>query len=148
MNAVLGLRDTGAPQIYSKLRRRDGVELPFLGFCELASGAVYLSRYALRDLGTFVHVYKHEKGHQETRAGDPTDEFRQFFEFGLDRYVVAEMTGTPRVATTYEGRREESIHAARVRELEGQNVSLQMRLQQASDDRAQFTEFEKKNKTL
>ncbi len=135
VNAVLGLRDTGAPKVYSKLRRRDGVELPFLGFCELESGTVYLSRRALQDLGTFVHVYKHEKGHQETKAGDPTDEFRQFFEFGLDRYVVAEMTGTPRVATTYEGRREESMHAARVRELECRNVFLQTRLQQAADDR-------------
>ena len=86
--------------------------------------------------------------HQETKARDPTDKFRQFFEFGLDQYVVAEMTGTPRVATTYEGRREESIHAARVRELEGQNVSLQMRLQQASDDRAQFTELEERNNAL
>ncbi len=148
VNAVLGLRDTGAPQIYSKLRRRDGVELPFLGFCEIDSGNVYLSRRTLLDLGTFVHVYKHEKGHQETGAGDPTDKFRQFFEFGLDRYVVAEMTGTPRVATTYEERREESIHAARVRQLEHQNVSLQTRLQQATEDKTRLTELEERNKAL
>lgn len=141
VNAVLRLQDTGEPQIYSKLRRKDGVEVPFLGYCNLSSGNVYLSRRALQDLNTFVWVYKHEKGHQETRAGDPTDKFRQFFEFGLDEYIIAELAGTPRVASTYEGRREESIFAARVKELELKCIFYEERLLQVPDGEARLKQI-------
>ncbi len=66
-------------------------ELLYPGFF---NGEINIRRDQLRNLFAYVDVYKHEKGHEITGAGDPEDEFRQFFEKRLTEYIISNMQQT------------------------------------------------------
>ena len=91
VDEVLGLPPFGNIRVYDRVRTMAGRDMTsrILGFWDGTS--VHIKRAELASFASAVCTYTHERGHKETRAGDPDDRFREFFEQYLTSFICAEV---------------------------------------------------------
>jgi hypothetical protein len=89
--AVLGLPHFENIRIFSKVRSRTGRDLSNRRAGFWNGLAIHINRNRLSSFAQACRTYIHERGHKETSAGDPTDRFRNFFEYYLAAFVGKEL---------------------------------------------------------
>ncbi|MCX6770956.1 MAG: hypothetical protein NTX79_02775 [Candidatus Micrarchaeota archaeon] len=99
VEAVLGLQNFDNVKVFDKVCTSAGRDLTAKrpGFWDGES--INIRRDMLSSLVSAVDVYKHERGHKETGAGDPDDKFRDFFENYLTAFLCMAIT-QPQTAPT------------------------------------------------
>ncbi len=89
---ILGLTNPVGVVVYDEMSDSTGRDPSIPGFWNPNDGKIYLRKDVLSNSYETVRVYTHERGHNETGAPDPADNFRHFFESSNTAFIMRELS--------------------------------------------------------